>query len=381
MREPGKSRNALARSRLFVLALPFLFALALPLLAALFPGLGACAGLDRLRLPEGFRISVYAEAENARSLALGDRGAVFVGSRRAGKVHALVDADGDSRAERTILLLDGLRMPTGLAFCNGDLYVAEVHRLLRLKDIEDHLDDPPRPEVLNDELPREGRHGWRYMAFSPEGRLYMAIGAPCNVCDEPDPYASIVRFDERWRPEVYARGVRNSVGLTFHPRSGELWFTNNGRDMLGDDLPPDSVHHAPRPGMDFGFPLCHAGEPDPEFNPEGDCSAFDPPALKLPAHTAPLGLRFYDGTMFPERWRGRLFFAEHGSWNRSTPIGYRVGTARLENGRLTDYEIFASGWLLGDEAWGRPADVLVLPDGSLLVSDDKADAVYRVAHD
>jgi len=250
-----------------------------------------------------------------------------------------------------------------------------------LRDIEDHLENTPRPEVRFDHLPDDDSHGWRYMKFGPDRRLYLAVGAPCNICRTPDPFATIVRFSpEGWQPEVYARGIRNSVGMAFHPQTKVFWFTNNGRDWLGDDLPPDSVHKAPEAGLHFGYPHCHAGAPDPDFNEGMDCSTFAPAELKFPAHTAVLGMEFYTGNMFPEEYRGRAFFAEHGSWNRSTPVGYRVTMAREENGSLTGYEVFAEGWLQGGSAWGRPVDLEFLPDGSMLLSDDRAGVVYRITY-
>jgi glucose/arabinose dehydrogenase len=269
---------------------------------------------------------------------------------------------------------------------DGALYVAEVNRILRFDDIEKHLATPasaaPRPVVVTDRFPRESHHGWKFIRFGPDGWLYVPVGAPCNIC-EPDParYALISRI----RPdgsgyEIFARGIRNSVGFDWDPRTRELWFTDNGRDYLGDDLPSDELNHAPRAGMHFGYPYCHQGDTaDPEFGKRG-CSEFAPPAVKLGPHVAALGMRFYTGESFPAEYRNNIFVAEHGSWNRSRKIGYRIARVVVEGGRAVRHEVFAEGWLRGESAWGRPVDLEVLPDGSLLVSDDSAGVIYRIAY-
>ena len=211
----------------------------------------------------------------------------------------------------------------------------------------------------------------------------MPVGAPCNICEpDPDRYANIMRMNRDGSGlEVYARGLRNSVGFDWDPRTAELWFTSNGRDWLGDDSPPDTLNHAPGPGLHFGYPYCHGGTlPDPEFGTKRTCSAFRPPAQNLGPHVAALGMRFYTGTQFPAAYRNRIFIAEHGSWNRSRKIGYRVTMVTLDGNKAVRYEPFAEGWLQGESAWGRPADVLVAPDGSLLVSDDHAGAIYRIRY-
>jgi glucose/arabinose dehydrogenase len=340
----------------------------------------AAAELSDITLPPGFRIDLYAaDVPNARQMAAGPAGVVFVGSRSEGKVYAVVD--GDQR--KVHVLASGLNMPSGVAFRDGSLYVAAVNRVLRFRDVARDLTKPPKPEIVTDAYPSDGHHGWKFIAFGPDGRLYVPVGAPCNVCMPPGPlHATITRLDlAGGRPEVVARGVRNSVGFDFQPTTGELWFTDNGRDMLGDDQPPDELNHLTRVGEHFGFPHCHgAAVRDPEHNAGKPCSEFTPPARELGPHVAAIGMRFYAGRMFPEKYRGGIFIAEHGSWNRSTPIGYRVTFVKVENGRATSYEPFASGWLKGSIASGRPADVLVMPDGALLISDDKAGRIYRVTY-
>jgi glucose/arabinose dehydrogenase len=343
----------------------------------------AAEGSD-ITLPPGFSIGVYAaDVPNARQMAAGPRGVVFVGSRSEGKVYAVVDADGDHRAEAVHVLARGLSMPSGIAFRDGNLYVAEVSRIVVLRDVARDLARPPKVEVVSNAYPSDTHHGWKFIAFGPDGRLYVPVGAPCNMCTPPGPlHATITRLDlAGGAPEVVARGVRNSVGFDFQPGTGELWFTDNGRDWLGDDQPPDELNRLTRRGEHFGFPYCHGSDlPDPEFNAGRPCREFTPPARALDPHVAALGMRFYEGRMFPETYRGGVFIAEHGSWNRSTPIGYRVTFVKIDGGRATSYEPFATGWLRGGVAAGRPADVLVLADGSLLVSDDKAGRIYRITY-
>jgi glucose/arabinose dehydrogenase len=343
--------------------------------------------LGEIRLPEGFSIGVFSEeVPNARSLALSPGGVLYVGTRSAGKVYALTDRDRDGRADRVHTIASGLRMPNGVAWKDGALYVAEVSRVLRFDGIDERLSDPPEPKVVSDAFPSDRHHGWKFIAFGPDGWLYVPVGAPCNVCDPDDPiYSTITRLrpDGASKPEIYARGVRNTVGFAWHPTTGELWFTDNGRDRMGDNRPPDELNRAPKPGMHFGFPYCHGdGIREPDLGRGKDCSRYVPPVQELGPHVAALGMRFYTGSMFPAEYRNQIFIAEHGSWNRSVPIGYRVTLVRLDGqGRATSYETFAEGWLReGGNDLGRPVDVLVMPDGALLVSDDEAGAIYRITY-
>ena len=339
-----------------------------------------CAqALEDISLPAGFSIEEYADVPNARSLALGDSGTVFVSNRKGRSVFAVVAGDGGTR---TIELAKGMNAPNGIALHDGNLYVAEIERVTRYVDIENRLDDVPEAEELAIDLPSERHHGWRYIGFGPDDKLYIAIGAPCNVCDKSG-FAEIIRMNpDGSGRETYASGIRNSVGFTWHPDTNELWFTDNGRDMLGDDLPPCELNHAPRPGLHFGFPYCHGGELlDPRFGEDKDCADYTPPAQKLGPHVAPLGIKFYTGDMFPEEYHGQIFIAEHGSWNRTEKIGYRITLVRLENGVPVSYEPFAEGWLQGESVTGRPVDLLVLDDGSMLVSDDLSGKVYRITYE
>ena len=339
----------------------------------------AIASVDDIQLPPGFSIEEYADVPQARSLALGDRGTLFVSNRKGRSVYAVVESD-DGRT-RTIELLDGMSTPNGIAFHDGDLYVAEIDRIYRYANVEDRLEDMPEAEVLDIDLPSDRHHGWRYIGFGPDGKLYISIGAPCNVCDDFG-YAQIIRVNpDGTERETFASGVRNSVGFTWHPETGDLWFTDNGRDMLGDDIPPCELNRAPRQGLHFGFPYCHGDDIlDPKFGKKRDCANYTPPVQKLGPHVAPLGVKFYTGDMFPPEYRGQVFIAEHGSWNRSKKIGYRISLVRLDGDAAISYEPFAFGWLQGQQVSGRPVDLIVKQDGSLLVSDDQAGKIYRISY-
>ncbi len=338
--------------------------------------------LDTIRLPPGFQIGIYADqVPEARSMVLGPDCTVFVGSK-GGNVYALTNPHCGPKSEETIVIARGLRSPNGVAFRAGSLYVAEINRVWRYDDILQTLRSPRHPALVTDALPPEEWHGLKVIRFGPDNWLYFGIGMPCNVCEKPDPYGTIMRM----RPDgsgmaVYARGVRNSVGFDWNPETRELWFTDNGRDLLGDDVPPDELNFAPKPGMNFGFPYCHGGTvADPEFGNKHPCSQFTPPAQNLGAHVASLGMRFSTGTTFPSEYRRGIFIAEHGSWNRSRKVGYRVTFVGVDRGRVTGYRPFAEGWLQGERAWGRPVDVQVMPDGALLVSDDQTGTIYRISY-
>jgi glucose/arabinose dehydrogenase len=342
--------------------------------------------LDKIQLPEGFQVEIFAkDIEDARSLARGSEGTIFVGNRKEDKVYALVDRDGDHKVDQKYVIASGLKMPNGVAFKDGDLYVAELNRILRFPNIESQLENPPQYEVVYDKLPSIRHHGWKYLAFGPDGKLYVPVGAPCNICESKDEiFASISRLNPDGSGfEVYAHGVRNSVGFAWHPDSKELWFTDNGRDWMGDDLPPCELNRAAKAGQHFGYPYCHGGNiSDPDFGDLRGCGEFVKPAQNLGAHVAPLGMLFYQGSQFPKAYNKQVLFAEHGSWNRSKKSGYKLSMARLEGNEVVSYEDFATGWLdeESQDFWGRPVDVLELPDGSLLVSDDFADVVYRISY-
>ncbi|MGX1930102.1 PQQ-dependent sugar dehydrogenase [Flagellimonas sp. 2504JD4-2] len=344
--------------------------------------------LANLNLPPGFKIQVFAQGlDGARSMAMGDDGTLFVGTRNENTIYALQDLDNDFYAEKIMVLDTTLEAPNGVAFRDGSLYVAEVSRLLRYPNIENQLSNLPEPEVIYDDYPTEFHHGWKYIAFGPDDKLYVPVGAPCNICErtaEDERFATITRMDpDGSNREIYAKGVRNTVGFTWHPETGELWFTDNGRDMLGDDIPPCELNVATEAGQHFGYPYCHGGTvKDPEFGDKFPCSDFVPPAQAMGAHVAPLAVKFYRGDMFPEKYRDYAFVAEHGSWNRSSKVGYRITLVKLEGNKAVSYEPFIDGWLDEEkqEAFGRPVDMLFLKDGSMLISDDFGDAIYRVTY-
>ncbi|MBL8474261.1 MAG: sorbosone dehydrogenase family protein [Rhodocyclaceae bacterium] len=342
----------------------------------------AAPPIEKLRLPPGFRIELWAEVDNARALTRGAGRTVFVGSFNAGRVVALT-YDENYRVRQQYQIARGLARPVGVAFRDGALYVSAIDRILRFDAIEQHLEHPPEAQTVTDKLPSETHHGWKFIAFGPDGKLYVPVGAPCNICEpDADRYALILRMNRDGSGrEVVARGVRNSVGFDWHPDSGELWFSDNGRDYLGDDAPPCEINRVARTGSHFGYPYCHGGTiADPEFGKLHACSEFEPPAWNLGAHVAPLGLRFYRGNMFPAPYRKALLVAQHGSWNRSRKAGYSVLALRLEGNKVVAAEPFVEGWLQpGEKVWGRPADLLELPDGSLLISDDTAGAIYRLS--
>ena len=330
-------------------------------------------------LPEGFSIKVLTDqVPGARSMALGDKGTLFVSTRRAGKVYAV---SGIYSEPEVLTIASGLYMPNGVAFKDGNLYVAEIHRVHKFEDIENRL-NAPKSSIINKSYPTDRHHGWRYITFGPDGKLYIPIGAPCNICDEPD-YGVITRIDtDGSNKEVIAQGIRNTVGITFHPKTNDLWFTDNNKDMMGDDIPPGELNRLSKEGEHFGFPFCHASDiPDKEgFDSLGNCSDITPPVQELDAHVAALGLTFYTGTMFPDEYKNQIFIAEHGSWNRSKKSGYRITLVRLDEDRAVSYEVFADGWMKEEKTLGRPVDLLVLPDGSMLLSDDDNGVIYQITY-
>lgn len=339
--------------------------------------------LNKIKLPEGFNISVYAEVPNARSMALSPAGVLYVGNRSEDKVYAVTDNDKDGRADKVYTIASGLNSPNGVAFKDGNLYIATISSILKLNNIEANLDKAPTPVTVYDKYPTDKHHGWKFIAFGPDGKLYVPVGAPCNICKSDDPvYASITRInDDGTGFEIFANGVRNSVGFSWHPETKALWFTENGRDMMGNDMPSDELNIAPTAGLHFGYPFCHQGDtPDPEFGTSKNCSDYVAPVQKLGAHVAALGMRFYTGSMFGAAYRNQLFIAEHGSWNRTEPVGYNVTLVNTDsNGKVSSKSIFAEGWLQPDgKVLGRPVDVAVMADGSLLISDDYSGVIYRV---
>lgn len=343
--------------------------------------------LLELDLPEGFEIKVYARGvDGARSMAMGDNGTLFVGTRNENTVYAIQDTDGDYIADN-VMVLDTMEVPNGVAMRNGDLYVAQVGSLWKYPAIEDNLKGSPKKELIYDDYPTEFHHGWKYIAFGPDDKLYVPVGAPCNICnptDEDERFATITRMDpDGSNREIYAKGVRNTVGFTWHPESGDMWFTDNGRDMLGDEIPPCELNHITEAGQHFGYPFCHGGVvKDPEFGDLRPCSDFVDPAYQFMAHTAPLAVKFYTGTMFPKEYQGQAFVAQHGSWNRTKKVGYRIMMVDITNGQAAEGISFIDGWLNEEtqEASGRPVDILWLKDGSMLISDDYGDAIYRVTY-
>ncbi len=349
------------------------------------PGLSSLAAdkipLDKIKLPPGFEISLYASGiPNARSMVYGKNGTLFVGTRFVGNVYAVVEKDGK---RTTKIIAKGLHRPNGVAFKNGALYVAELSRIIRYDNIEANLDTPPAPVVVYDGLPKDEPHGWKYMTLGPDGWLYFQIGSPGNIVMPPPTHAKIVRVNpENGAFETVASGVRNSVGMDFHPVSKELWFTNNARDWVNDDLPHDTLHQVSRKNMNFGYPFCHQGDlPDLEFGKQRACSEFDAPAMKLGPHVAALGMRFYTGAQFPAAYKNNIFIAEHGSWNKSKKSGFKISRVTLDAaGKPAKIEPFATGFQQDETFWGRPADVHIANDGSLLVSDDVAGAIYRISY-
>ena len=347
--------------------------------------------LGFLETPDGFKVDVYAsDVPNARQMTKGGEGIIYVGSRRDGRVHAVVDSDLDFKADTIYTIASDLRLPNGVAYKDGSLYVAEVSKIWRFDNIDEQLDNPPAKVLVTDNYPTEGHHGWKYIAFGPDGKLYVPVGAPCNVCnkEEDNPvFASLTRINaDGTEREIIARGIRNTVGFTWHPETGNLWFTDNNRDWMGDNLPPGELNELTEEGQHFGFPFLHASDVwDPDFGDKGKemDREFTTPVRELGPHVAPLGLLFYTGEMFPESYKNQALIAEHGSWNRSEKIGYRITMVSFDrNGNPVSYEPFVTGWLQGeDDVRGRPVALLQLKDGSVLISDDHSNKIYRLSYD
>lgn len=337
--------------------------------------------VEKLKAPPGFKVELWAaELSNARAMTWGDKGTLFVSSRVAGNVYAVVDK-GATREVKVIA--KGLNLPNGVAFKNGTLYIAEVSKISKMEGIEDKLDSPPQLVTVYDTLPKDLPHGWKYLAFGPDGKLYFNIGAPCNICLPPDTHANISSVNvDGTGFEYFAHGVRNSVGFDWHPVTKELYFSMHARDWLGNDSPSDRLDYAPKKGMHFGFPFCHQGDTlDPEFGKGKQCNDYVKPILKTGPHVAGNGVMFYTGSMFPAEYKNRMLLAQRGSWNRNEKTGYRVMMVTLSgNGKVAKYEPFVQGWLQGQEIWGRPVYTTQMKDGSVLISDDYAGAIYRVSY-
>jgi glucose/arabinose dehydrogenase len=343
--------------------------------------------LEKLELPEGFKAEVFSDqVPKARQLAMGENGVIYAGSREEGKVYAITDEDKDYEADTVYTIAKDLRMPSGIAYRNSSLYVAAVSTIYRYDDIGSNLSSPPDPVIITDSYPADGHHGWKFIDFGPDGKLYVPVGAPCNICKPDDQiFATITRINpDGSGREIIAEGVRNSVGFDWHPQTGDLWFTDNGRDWMGDNRPPCELNHLSEKGQHFGYPYKHGHELwDPDFGDKGKAmdQDFSDPARALGPHAAPLGMIFYTGNMFPETYRNQILIAEHGSWNRTEKIGYRITKVTLKNGEPTSYEPFIEGWLQDNESvWGRPVDLLQLPDGSILISDDHSGIIYRISY-
>ena len=339
--------------------------------------------VDKLQAPRGFKIEVYASGlSNARSIRVGEKGTVFVGSRLTDKVYAITNKDGKNQVKP---LLTGLYRPNGIALHKGTLYIAELSQISKIDDIENHLDNPPKPQVIYSDLPKDEPHGWKFLAVGPDERLYFNIGAPCNICMPPPANAQLrsIKLDGS-DPQVIARGIRQVVGMDFHPVTKKLYFTENQRDWLSEDIPQDKLNRLDHPGRDnFGFPYCHQGNiADPEFGWGHNCDEFTQPIALLGPHSAPLGMRFYTGHMFPAEYSNAIFIARHGSWNRTNIFGGDIVAVTLDtDGNVNSVKPFITGFVQSNTYVARPADVEVMKDGSLLISDDYNGAIYRVTYD
>jgi glucose/arabinose dehydrogenase len=336
--------------------------------------------IAKLKAPQGFKIEVYAAGVgNARSMRQGDKGTVFVGSRLLDKVYAITEKDGKREVK---VIASGLHRPNGIAFHKGALYVAELSKVWRFDNIEDHLDSPPKPALVYDDLPKDEAHGWKFIGIGPDDKLYVPIGAPGNINMPPATHAQIRRMNlDGSGAEVIARGVRNTVGFDWHPVTKELYFTDNGRDWMSEDVPEDELNRMTQAGQHFGFPFCHQGNvTDPEYGWGKSCEDYTAPAALMGPHSASLGMRFYTGSMFPDEYKNTIFIARHGSWNRTKKVGGDVVAVKLKpDGSVASIEPFITGFLEENKYVGRPVDVLVMKDGAMLVSDDFNGAIYRVS--
>jgi glucose/arabinose dehydrogenase len=374
----------MSRRNAFSSPLAALAAIILCVLSA--PAQTASNALERIKLPPGFNIELYARVPGARSMVvMDDWGVVLVGSRGP-RIHAVIDDDRDGRADRVIKLFSGLNVANGIAWKDDWFYVAEQHRLVRYRAPDLATLVKAEPEVLFDQLPDDSWHGWRYADFGPDGALYVSVGAPCNICTVNGLEGTIVRLKAPdWKREIFASGVRNSVGFAFHPKTGHLFFTDNGADGMGDDSPPDELNHASASGLWFGYPWFGGGKDrTPDFAGRPLPRDATSPAISFGAHVAALGVSFITGRHFPSAYQGDAIVAQHGSWNRSVPDGYRLARIRFDKQThmALSWEPFAEGWLGADgTAWGRPVDVKMTAAGNLLVSDDKAGAIYRISHE
>jgi glucose/arabinose dehydrogenase len=337
--------------------------------------------LDKLKAPKGFNIELYASGmPNARSLALSDKGTVFVGSRLQDKVYAITNKDGKRQVH---VLVSGLYRPNGVAFKNGTLYIAELSQISKIDNVDDKIDSNPKPTVIYSDLPKDEAHGWKFMAIGPDNKLYVPIGQPGNNVLHDNAHGQLRRINlDGTGAEKIAFGIRNTVGFDWNPKTKELYFTDNGRDWLSEDWPNDKLNRITKIGQDFGEPYCHQGDmPDVEFGWGHKCSDFVPPVALLGPHAAALGMRFYTGTMFPSEYREQIFVARHGSWNRSNKFGGDIALVKLnKDGSVKSVEPFITGFLQNNNYVGRPVDVMNMPDGSMLISDDWNGAVYRVTY-
>ncbi len=355
----------------------------------LSPAYSQTIALDKLILPDGFSINLYAKLKNPRQMSLGDDGTVYVGSidSAGGRIYAVLNPNNGAVASEVVVIDKGLKLPSGLTYKDGDLYVGAVSHIYRYNDIAANLKSGVKREVITDKLPTKSHHGWKFLEFGPDGLLYIPIGAPCNICEPDEIFASIHRMDVNSADktlEHVARGIRNTVGFDWDPVSGDLWFTDNGRDAMGDEMPADELNHVTKINQHFGYPYIHQGDtPDPEFGIGKNPADYTPPAQKLAPHAGAIGMAFYKGDMFPSSFKNNIIIAEHGSWNRSKEVGHTghmLTLVTIKDGKAVDYQPFITGWLQNNKAWGRPADVLELKDGSLLIADDQANALYRVTY-